>query len=399
MNNKADKVAGVYYIEGNSTEAGVWTGQHEDITEYYPGLMITYKTNIAGVSGGSTLNINSLGTVPVVRNVNNAVTTTYSVGCILNLTYTVDDGVAYWKIADYDVNTKNSAGTSNKTGSKMYIVGATSQTSSGTTTYTNTNCFIGTDNKLYSGGNKVVDTNELEAKGYLTEHQDISGKADKTELNSLTLGVHTDGLIYLFKNGQPIGNGVSQSTQGGDVVGYVDSENNIVLSGKLADGAYSLKYEFEDGHQVVIGNFSIGGKTSVNVMEEGEIHLNKRFSKSSASLVDKQGAFTVIVPFENDGTSSYILKFKNLKMTIKTSQNVLYLLDSNKLNPQIVNGNGEFLLMTGGVVESSDKTSAEVTFTPPASSKYLAIGIIVNTSSSITIEDFKNYIITLEKKQ
>ena len=95
---------------------------------------------------------------------------------------------------------------------------------------------------------------------YLTEHQDISGKADKTELNSLTLGVHTDGMIYLFKNGKPIGNGITQSTQSGDVVGYVDSENNIVLSGKLADGTYKLKYEMEDGSKIDVGQIDLSDK-------------------------------------------------------------------------------------------------------------------------------------------
>ena len=104
-------------------------------------------------SGGTTLNINGLGAVPVNRNASTAVTTIYPVGAVLILTYSGEK----WLTADYDANTKNSAGTSNKTGSKMYLVGATSQTSSGTTTYTNTNAYIGTDNCLYSGGKKVVD--------------------------------------------------------------------------------------------------------------------------------------------------------------------------------------------------------------------------------------------------
>ena len=143
---------GIIYIEGDSTEAGVWTGTHANITRYYNGLIIAYKTNIAGVSGGTTLNINGLGAAPVYRNVSTAVTTNYGAGSVLILTYS---GGA-WLIADYDANTKNSAGTSNKTGSKMYLVGATSQTSSGTTTYTNTNAYIGTDNCLYSGGKKVL---------------------------------------------------------------------------------------------------------------------------------------------------------------------------------------------------------------------------------------------------
>ena len=143
---------GIIYIEGDSTEAGVWTGTHANITRYYNGLIIAYKTNIAGVSGGTTLNINGLGAMPVYRNASTAVTTIYAAGSVLILTYS---GGA-WLIADYDANTKNSAGTSNKTGSKMYLVAATSQTSSGTTTYTNTNAYIGTDNCLYSGGKKVL---------------------------------------------------------------------------------------------------------------------------------------------------------------------------------------------------------------------------------------------------
>ena len=150
---------GLFYIEGDSTEAGVWTGTHNEISSYYDGLIIAYKTNIAGVSGGTTLNINGLGAMPVYRNASTAVTTIYPAGTVLILTYS--DGA--WLIADYDANTKNSAGTSNKTGSKMYLVAATSQTSSGTTTYTNTNAYIGTDNCLYSGGSKVYTANDLTA--------------------------------------------------------------------------------------------------------------------------------------------------------------------------------------------------------------------------------------------
>lgn len=50
---------------------------------------------------------------------------------------------------------KNTAGTTNKTGSKMFIVGATEQ-SANPQTYSNSNCYIGTDNCLYSNGTKVV---------------------------------------------------------------------------------------------------------------------------------------------------------------------------------------------------------------------------------------------------
>ena len=155
--NTRVKQKGVHYIVGNSTTAGVWTGTCNDITEYFDGLTIAYKTNIAGVSGGTTLNINNLGAVAVKRNASTAVTTTYPVGSVIILTYS---GGA-WLTADYDANTKNTAGSSNKADTKMYLVGGTSQSSSGVTTYSNKNVYIGTDNCLYSNGKKVTTEDDV----------------------------------------------------------------------------------------------------------------------------------------------------------------------------------------------------------------------------------------------
>lgn len=74
--------------------------------------------------------------------------------------------------------------------------------------------------------------------------------------DGLSLGIHTDGLVYLFVDGVPVGTGIELPTAG-DVVGYVDSGNNIVLSGLLADGSYTVKYEMENGTVLNIGNLSI----------------------------------------------------------------------------------------------------------------------------------------------
>jgi lysophospholipase L1-like esterase len=148
----AKKAQGIFYIVGDSTTAGVWTGTSQEITEYFDGLTVAYKTNIAGVSGGSTLNINGLGAIPVMRNSDTAVTTTYPAGSVILLTYSEGS----WLTADYDANTKTTTGTSNKAATKLYLAGATSQSSSGTTTYSNKNCYIGTDNCLYSNGIRTV---------------------------------------------------------------------------------------------------------------------------------------------------------------------------------------------------------------------------------------------------
>lgn len=162
INNMIDKKikAGknLHYIVGNSTEAGVWTGTSENITEYYEGLTILYKINIEGISGGTTLNINNLGAIGVKRNASTAVTTTYPVGSVLLLTYSNGN----WLIADYDTNTKSTTNTTKKDSTKLFLAGATSQTSSATT-YSNSKCYVGKDNRLYSNGEVVPSQADINA--------------------------------------------------------------------------------------------------------------------------------------------------------------------------------------------------------------------------------------------
>lgn len=47
---------------------------------------------------------------------------------------------------------------------------------------------------------------------------------------------------------------VIESLGGNPVFGYVDANNNIIVSGNLADGSYSVKYEMENGSTVNIGS-------------------------------------------------------------------------------------------------------------------------------------------------
>lgn len=77
---------------------------------------------------------------------------------------------------------------------------------------------------------------------------------DKVSKTGITLGLHSDGKYYIFVDGAPVGTGFELSGNGGDVFGYVDENNNIVLNGNLTDGSYNIKYEMEDGSTVDIGN-------------------------------------------------------------------------------------------------------------------------------------------------
>lgn len=89
-----------------------------------------------------------------------------------------------------------------------------------------------------------------------TEKETWNNKVDKT---GITLDKHTDGLIYIFIDGVPKGNGVEFTGEvvEGDVIGYIDENNNIVLSGALAEDNYTVKYEMENGTLMDIGTLSL----------------------------------------------------------------------------------------------------------------------------------------------
>ena len=190
---KADKTHGIYYVVGNSTTAGTWTGTCDDISEYYDGLTVAYRTNIAGKSGGTTLNINGLGAIAVRRNTS-AVTTHYGANTLIHLTYTTIDGVGYWQTADYDSNTKNSAGTTNKVGTKMFLVGATSQ-GANPTTYSNKNVYIGADNSLYSNGTKVATVNDL--SGVSVKDCGAKGDGSTDDTSAFTTALANNRVVFV----------------------------------------------------------------------------------------------------------------------------------------------------------------------------------------------------------
>ncbi len=176
--NKADKTQGIFYIEGGGTtdttnKVATWTGSHASITSYYAGLMIAYKIGTAG-STTTTLNINNLGAVTVVKNATTAVSTSFPVDSVILLIYTVDGETAYWKSHDYDANTRNSVGDYRKNDTKLYFVGTTSSDSSSSssyaTSYTNSKVYVGTDNCLYSNGAKVATDAALVGHTHTVSH-------------------------------------------------------------------------------------------------------------------------------------------------------------------------------------------------------------------------------------
>ena len=133
--------------------------------------------------------------------------------------------------------------------------------------------------------------------------------------SACTLSLHTDGLLYMFYHGQPMGNGIAlPSGSSGDVVGNVDSENNIIVQGKLPDGTYTVKYEMEDGTTVDIGDFVIGDSTAYTNLADptsSDWKEGYRLSISSGSTSALAGhTVTNFIPCK----AGDVLRVKGLKM-------------------------------------------------------------------------------------
>ena len=100
-------------------------------------------------------------------------------------------------------DTKNTTGSSSKTETKMYLIGATSQDTY-VTTYSNANCYIDASNNLYSNGNIVV------TPAYLTDNEyaqldniptiTLNGSTTTSPSFYAPIGAGTDGYV-LKSNG------------------------------------------------------------------------------------------------------------------------------------------------------------------------------------------------------
>lgn len=114
-------------------------------------------------------------------------------------------------------DTKNTAGSTSST-SKLFIVGATEQ-SANPQTYSNTKCYVGTDNCLYSNNTKV-----------LTAHQSLANYYNKTEIDSkLTSAMRYKGSVATVSALPTTDNAV------GDMWNVTDTGANYVWDGSAWD--------------------------------------------------------------------------------------------------------------------------------------------------------------------
>ena len=99
---------------------------------------------------------------------------------------------------------------------------------------------------------------------------------------------------------------VIESLGGNPVFGYVDANNNIIVSGNLADGSYSVKYEMEDGSTVNIGSLVLDSNIYYSITK----NLTNCSINNSATQIVEGGSYSATIT----ANSGYELKTVTVTM-------------------------------------------------------------------------------------
>ena len=218
----------------------------------------------------------------------------------------------------------------------------------------------------------VTTENIKKALGYTPAKQsDVNNLSnEKIGKTGVTLGIASDGLIYIFVDGSPVGTGIPQG-QSGDVFGYVDENNTIVLNGNLADGTYTVKYEMENGNIVNVGNMVLDSNVYYSITSN---LTNCSISNSTKTVV--QGASYSATITANSGYE--------LKSVSATMGGASVSVTNGKINIASVTGNIVITAVAEEVVVEPKNLLPEAIFNtsedPATSDKGYVSGYKISTS-------------------
>jgi hypothetical protein len=98
---------------------------------------------------------------------------------------------------------------------------------------------------------------------------------------------------------------VIEALGGNPVFGYVDEDNNIIVSGNLPGGTYSVKYEMEDGSTVNIGNLVLDSNVYYSVTNT----LTQCTTNNSATKAVQGGSYSATITAKSGyGLKSIVVK-------------------------------------------------------------------------------------------
>jgi hypothetical protein len=163
---------------------------------------------------------------------------------------------------------------------------------------------------------------------------------------------------------------VIESLGGNPVFGYVDKNNNIIVSGDLADGSYTVKYEMSDGSTVNVGNLVLDSNvyysvtnTLTNCTNSNSATKVVQGSAYSATITAKSGYELKSVSATMGGTAVSVSNGK-INITNVTGNIVITAVAEQKQVAQPVTQN---ITLTNGIrigSDGTDRTQAGYCATP-----------------------------------
>ena len=108
---------------------------------------------------------------------------------------------------------------------------------------------------------------------------------------------------------------VLEAINGSSVFGYVDENNNIVVSGNLDNGTYTVKYELEDGTTLNIGNLVLDADTYYLVTSN---LTNCTNSNHTTEVVEGDSYTATITPNSGYNISSIAVTMGGIDVTTST---------------------------------------------------------------------------------
>lgn len=176
---------------------------------------------------------------------------------------------------------------------------------------------------------------------------------------------------------------VIESLGGNPVFGVVDDNNNIIVSGNLSNGTYTVKYEMEDGSTVDIGQLVVAedepAQTYTNLANPSDANWKegKRLNSSYAE-VDAPGMVTTNFIPAVKGNKIYV---KGLSFGSTSNERVCQYLDDTANNAIVSTVNTDLYSVSGDVTTITLDGSAVM-----ANSTHVRIcGTLTGTSADVVI--------------
>ncbi len=268
---------------------GVWQGWKEISLsrDTVKSLSISGKTITVTKGDGTTSTLTTQDTVPTVGNAtltiqkNGTSVGTFTANATANKSINIAVPTKVSELTNdsgfktTDTNTVNTAGTTNKTGTKMFLVGAPSQAAS-PVTYSNSNCYVGTDNCLYSGGKKV-----------LTSYTDTNDEVRQNDISD----VGYEGYASLLMNGGTTSGATGEALYSSDVFYNTTSQTlhapnfeGTISNADYATSAGSATKATQDGNGNVISSTYLKSIPTASSSTLGGIKVGSGLSISNGVL-------------------------------------------------------------------------------------------------------------------